>query len=38
VFFEVNPAGQFLFMETDADLPVSKAMAELLLAHKLRVH
>ena len=24
VFFELNPNGQFLFMETDADLPVSE--------------
>lgn len=31
VFFEVNPAGQFLFAEVDAGLPLARAMAELLL-------
>lgn len=31
VFLEVNPGGQFLFMETDAGHPVSRAMAQLLL-------
>jgi hypothetical protein len=31
VFFEVNPAGQFLFVEIDAGLPVTGAMAALLL-------
>src|SRR5215211_468101 len=27
VFLELNPSGQFLFLEVDADLPVSEAMA-----------
>lgn len=31
VFLEVNPAGQFLFMEVDAGLPVIDAMANLLI-------
>lgn len=31
VFFEVNPAGQFLFLEIDAELPLADAMACLLL-------
>lgn len=31
VFFEVNPAGQFLFVEVDTELPISAAMAALLL-------
>lgn len=31
VFFEVNPAGQFLFVEVDAGSPLAQAMAELLL-------
>ncbi len=32
VFFEVNPSGQFLFLEIDAGLPVSAAMARHVLA------
>jgi glutathione synthase/RimK-type ligase-like ATP-grasp enzyme len=30
IFFEVNPAGQFLFVEVDTGLPLSNAMATLL--------
>lgn len=32
VFFEVNPAGQFLFIEIQAGFAISRAMAEALLA------
>lgn len=31
VFLEVNPSGQFLFLEVDAGLPVSGAFADLLV-------
>jgi glutathione synthase/RimK-type ligase-like ATP-grasp enzyme len=31
VFFEVNPSGQFLFIEIDTDQPLARACAELLL-------
>lgn len=30
-FFEINPSGQFLFLEIDAGLPVSDAVASLLI-------
>jgi glutathione synthase/RimK-type ligase-like ATP-grasp enzyme len=30
-FFELNPAGQFLWMETALNLPISKAIAQLLI-------
>ncbi len=32
VFFEVNPSGQFMFLEIDAGLPISGAVARLLSA------
>jgi hypothetical protein len=32
VFLEVNPSGQFLFLEVDAGLPVSDAFANLLIS------
>lgn len=32
VFFELNPSGQFLFLEIDAGLPISEALASFLLA------
>jgi hypothetical protein len=31
VFFEINPAGQFLFAEIDTSEPLSAAMARLLV-------
>jgi hypothetical protein len=31
VFLEVNPAGQFLFIEIDTGQPLTRSMAELLL-------
>ncbi|MGA9755313.1 MAG: hypothetical protein WBV23_09230 [Desulfobaccales bacterium] len=31
VFFEINPSGQFLFLELEADLPVSNSVAKLLI-------
>lgn len=31
VFFEVNPGGQYLFVEVDTKLPISQAIAELLI-------
>ena len=30
-FFEINPSGQFLFLEADAGLPVCDAVASLLI-------
>jgi glutathione synthase/RimK-type ligase-like ATP-grasp enzyme len=32
VFLEVNPAGQWLFVEQNTGLPISKAMADLLIS------
>jgi glutathione synthase/RimK-type ligase-like ATP-grasp enzyme len=32
VFFEVNPSGQFLFIELDTGQPLTRALADLLLA------
>lgn len=33
VFLEINPAGQFLFIEQETDQPIAAAIAETLLAH-----
>src|SRR5262249_28406868 len=33
VFLEVNPAGQWLFIEHRTGQPISEAMAELMVAH-----
>ncbi len=35
VFFEINPSGQFLFLEVDADLPVSRSVAKFLIGKHL---
>ncbi|RIL04479.1 MAG: hypothetical protein DCC75_12590 [Proteobacteria bacterium] len=32
-FLEVNPQGQYLFMEVGADLPISEAIAEHLVVY-----
>jgi hypothetical protein len=32
VFFEVNPAGQYLFAEIHADVPISRSLAQALLS------
>ncbi|RTL42351.1 MAG: hypothetical protein EKK48_10175 [Candidatus Melainabacteria bacterium] len=34
-FLEINPSGQFLFLESDANLPVTAAIADLLLSPSL---
>lgn len=33
VFLEINPAGQFLFIEQETGQPIAAAIAEALLAH-----
>jgi hypothetical protein len=37
-FFEINPSGQFLFLEIDAGLPISNAVAELLIKRAYLLH
>jgi glutathione synthase/RimK-type ligase-like ATP-grasp enzyme len=37
VFLEMNPSGQFLFLEVDAGLPISEAFADLLVSGQKRV-
>ncbi|MFX0066232.1 MAG: RimK family alpha-L-glutamate ligase [Candidatus Hermodarchaeota archaeon] len=34
VFFEINPNGQFLFLEIETGLPISKTFAQYLIDHK----
>jgi hypothetical protein len=34
IFFEVNPAGQWLFVEQRTGLPISQAIADLLIAYE----
>jgi hypothetical protein len=33
VFLEVNPSGQWIFMEERTDVPMTEAFARLLIAH-----
>ena len=38
VFLEVNPAGQWLFVEQRTGLPIAKAIADYLAAASTRAH
>ena len=31
IFLEINPAGQYLFIENDTNLPISKLLAKQLI-------
>ena len=36
VFLELNPCGEFFWLEHSAGLPISDAIADVLLGHKAR--